>query len=177
MAVLAAAVLALVGIIIGVPLVLSALSGNGSSLQQSPMPTTSSQNGSVVSFDNGTPQLTPVAPTEAPAAPPADGTSESGNSGGTNSTPAYRECMAKMNSFGAQLSVLAPSANNANMAFTQFQIANSGVDISADPALQAEYDRLQSEAYAANAALDGLYAQYPYSSWGCNQDGMWSTPR
>ena len=100
---------------------------------------------------------------------PPSGTMEYG-------TPAYRECLVYMSERTISDNAKSEAVRNAQNAVEAFRAAHSFTDISNDPALQSELDRLEqlsSEASAASADIMSFH----YSSWGCGPNGFWTTPR
>lgn len=91
-------------------------------------------------------------------------------------TPAYRECLVYMRERTLSDNAKSEAVRNAQNAVEAFRAAHSITDISNDPALQSELDRLEQLSNDASVASADIMS-FHYSSWGCGPSGFWTTPR
>lgn len=130
--------------------------------------------GAEVTFETGK-QSPTIGPPAEPTTAPESGASD-GNAGAVVNSVAYRDCISWINQRAAEDTAYYAAIRDAEIALAAYQSAHSGSEFVNDPTQQSELTRLQDELQRvqnqpANRLSDS------YSSWGCNADGFWGTPR
>lgn len=155
-------------------LALNALSGIGNPQPQVSYPV-STDSGSDVDFGSTTPAVSAPAAPETPTAPSSDA-GNIGNVNGDSQKSNGDACSALFNQITSEINSVSQASNAANTAYNLFIQSHTQDELSTNPALAAEAQRLGDASIAATAAVNQVRDKYPYQSFGCSGGVFVTTP-